>query len=121
MKPWFLPLLALCLAGATLAAQDRVIRVGENGTQPPRKLVDVAPIYPPDAREEGVSGVVILEVVVGTDGRVRDVETLRSPDDRLSRAATEAVRQWEYEVTQLNGEPVAVRFTVTLNFTANRE
>jgi protein TonB len=121
MKSRLLPLLALCIASATLSAQDRVIRVGGN-VQPPRKLVDVAPVYPPDAREEGVSGVVILEVVVGTDGRVReDVETLRSPDDRLTRAATEAVRQWEYEVTQLNGEPVAVRFTVTINFTVNRE
>jgi len=118
--PRSLTLLVACLLVVPLVAQDRVIRVGENGTQPPRKRVDVAPVYPPDARDEGVSGAVLLDVTVDTGGRVDGIEELRSPDDRLTRAAVEAVRQWEYEVTRINGEPVAVRFTVTLNFSVSR-
>ena len=111
--------LAACLVATPLLAQDRVIRVGENGTQPPRKVVDVPPEYPADARAECVSGIVVLDITVDTAGRVSSIDEIRSPDERLTRAASDAVRQWEYEVTRLNGEPVAVRFNVTVNFSVS--
>jgi|TARA_Y100000031_G_C7944646_1_gene258686 protein TonB len=65
-----------------------------------------------------VSGVVILEAVIGPDGRVRDVRVLRSAP-LLDRAAIAAVRQWEYTPTLLNGVPVPVVMTVTVTFTLN--
>jgi protein TonB len=62
-----------------------------------------------------VQGVVILECTVGTDGKVTDVRVLRGIP-LLTEAAMDAVRQWVYEPTVLNGIPVPVIMTVTVNF-----
>ena len=62
-----------------------------------------------------MSGVVILEAVIGPDGRVTDVKVLRSVP-LLDDAAIIAVRQWEYTPTRLNGSPVPVIMPVTVNF-----
>jgi protein TonB len=84
--------------------------------QTPVKTVDVAPAYPPMARAAKVSGVVILEAVIGVDGRVSEVRVLRSVA-WLDRAALDAVRQWRYSPTILNGVAVPVILTVTVTFT----
>ena len=91
------------------------VRVGGNIT-PPTKTKDVAPIYPAVAQSARVSGVVILEAVIGVAGRVTDVKVLRSVA-LLDDAAVAAVRQWEYTPTMMNGSPVPVIMTVTVNFT----
>jgi len=58
---------------------------------------------------------VILEAVIAENGRVRDVRVLKSIPV-LDQAAIEAVRQWEFTPTKLNGEPVPIVMTVTVNF-----
>jgi protein TonB len=83
--------------------------------RPPQKLKHVAPVYPAMARANKVQGIVILEAVIGEDGRVRDVRVLRSIP-LLDTAAIEAVRQWVFSPTSLNGEPVPVVMTVTVAF-----
>ena len=92
-----------------------VIRVGGN-IKPPRKLVHVTPIYPADAAAEGVGGVVILRAVIGVDGTVHDVTALRSPNDSLTQAASNAIIAWEFSPTLLNGSPIQTRMTATFNF-----
>ena len=74
------------------------------------------PVYPPDAKEARVQGVVILEVLIGEDGKVEQAKVLRSIP-LLDQAAIDAVRQWEFTPTLLNGEPKKVIMTVTVNFT----
>jgi protein TonB len=59
--------------------------------------------------------VVIIEAVIGTDGRVQEARVLRSIP-LLDQAALDAVRQWEYSPTTLNGVAVPVIMTVTVNF-----
>lgn len=81
----------------------------------PTKLRDVAPMYPPLARAAHVEGIVIIEATIGPDGRVRDARVLR-PNALLDAAALDAVRRWEYTPTLLNGTPVAVVMTVTVDF-----
>jgi periplasmic protein TonB len=88
--------------------------VGGN-IRPPQKVADVAPTYPAIARAAHVEGVVILEAVIAEDGSVRDVRILRSIP-LLDAAAMEAVRQWRFSPTLLNGEPVPVVMTVTVAF-----
>jgi protein TonB len=83
--------------------------------KPPRKVVDVAPVYPPLARAARVEGIVILEAVIAEDGSVRDVRVLR-PQALLDEAAIEAVRQWRFTPTLLNGQPVPVVMTITVAF-----
>src|SRR5512145_1415745 len=82
----------------------------------PRKLHSVDPVYPDLARQARTQGVVILDVTVDEQGRVSDVAVLRSVP-LLDEAAIEAVRQWRYEPTLIDGSPVSVKFTVTVNFT----
>ncbi len=91
------------------------IRVGGN-VRPPTKTVDVKAVYPPSAIEARVQGVVICEVLIGSDGKVADAFVLRSIP-LLDQAALDAVRQWEFVPTLLNGHPVPVAMTVTVNFT----
>ena len=82
----------------------------------PTKVHDVAPEYPPTARAARIQGIVIIQATIGVDGRVVNAEVLR-PVPFLDQAALDAVRQWRFTPTRLNGEPVAVIMTVTVNFT----
>jgi protein TonB len=81
----------------------------------PTKIADVAPAYPAIARAAGVQGTVLLQATIGLDGRVEDLQVLRSVP-LLDQAAVTAVRQWRYTPTLLNGQPVAVVMTVTVGF-----
>lgn len=85
----------------------------------PKKIVHVPPIYPAIALSSGVQGVVILEATISETGRIENLRVLRS-HPLLERAAVEAVKQWRYTATRLNGQPVPVMITVTLNFTIER-
>jgi TonB family protein len=90
------------------------VRVGGN-IRTPAKITDVAPVMPEQAVRAGIRGVVILEVVIDTDGSVKTARVLRSIP-LLDAAAVEAVRQWRFEPTMLNGQPVSVIMTVTVPF-----
>jgi protein TonB len=91
------------------------VRVGGQ-IKPPRKLNDAPPVYPSIAREARVQGVVILEATIGPDGSVDNVKVLRGIP-LLNEAAVDAVRKWRYSPTTLNGVPVPVIMSVTVNFT----
>jgi protein TonB len=91
------------------------VRVG-GAVRAPAMTRRVHPVYPPIAQSARVQGVVILEALVGEDGRVRDARVLRSIP-LLDQAALDAVRQWEYEPVLLNGAPVPIIMTVTVQFT----
>jgi len=93
------------------------IRPGGN-IRPPQKVHNVAPAYPPIAQAARVSGTVILDALITEDGSVRDVKVLRSVA-LLDAAAIEAVRQWRFTPTLLNGIPVQVIMTVTVTFNLN--
>ena len=82
----------------------------------PTKIKNVSPVYPEDARAAGVQGVVVLEAVIDEIGAVSSARVLRSIP-LLDQAALDAVRQWEFTPTLLNGVPVSVMMTVTINFT----
>jgi periplasmic protein TonB len=87
-----------------------------SGVRGPTKIKDVPPAYPRMAQAARVQGIVIIEATIGTTGAVQDARILRSIP-LLDAAALEAVRQWEYTPTLLNGQPVAVLMTITVNFT----
>ena len=95
--------------------QERRVRVG-GAIARPERVHYVAPTYPAVARAAHIEGTVILEAVIGTDGSVQELRVLR-PVPFLSDAALEAVRQWLFTPTRLNGEPVPVVMTVTVTFT----
>jgi len=104
------------IGGVPAAAPAAVepVRVGGQ-IEAPRKLRHVDPEYPDLARRAGVQAVVILEATIDTGGRVTDVQVLRG-HPVLDEAALRAVREWAYVPTLLNGVPVPVVMTVTVNF-----
>jgi TonB family protein len=95
-------------------AQLNAVRVGGD-IKPPLKTRDAKPVYPPIAKDAQVQGGVILEILVDVDGKVIDQRILHSIP-LLDQAALEAARQWEYTPTLLNGNPVSVLMTATVNF-----
>jgi TonB family protein len=90
------------------------VRVG-GAVNPPVKSKDVRPIYPDVAVAAEIQGVVILEATIGADGKVVQATVLRS-SPLLDAAALDAVRQWEYAPTLVDGVAVPLIYTVTVNF-----
>jgi periplasmic protein TonB len=92
----------------------QAVRVGGQ-IKEPKKLKNVPPTYPEIAKQARVQGVVILECTISPQGKVTDVKVLRGIP-LLDQAAIDAVKQWVYSPTLLNGVPVPVIMTVTVNF-----
>lgn len=106
------------LAGKLDGAE--VFRYVADGTiSEPVAIDKIPPKYPPDARKAGVTGVVIADLVIDETGEVRDVLIKESPSDDLSAAAIEALEQWRFAPATMDGDPVAVRYIVTLKFQLN--
>jgi TonB family protein len=95
-------------------AASAAVRVGGK-IKAPTKTKDVKPEYPAAAQATKAAGTVIIEATIGADGKVIDAKVLRSVP-MLDQAALDAVKQWEYSPTLLNGKPVPVKITVTVNF-----
>jgi TonB family protein len=90
-------------------------RVGSSVAQA-NLIFRVDPAYPPLARAARIQGVVLLQVMISKEGAVRDL-TVISGHPLLSSTALEAVKQWQYKPLLLNGQPVEILTTVTVNFT----
>ncbi len=76
----------------------------------------VRPEYPPEAKAAGIQGIVSLSALIGADGKVQNLMVL-SGHPLLVKAALEAVKNWVYKPTLINGEPVEVKTTIDINFT----
>ena len=105
-------------SGAAPSSGPSRIRVG--GTVQQANLISkVIPMYPPDAKEARIQGVVHLTVVIAKDGTVQNIDVL-SGHPLLIPAAMDAVKQWQYKPTLLNGNPVEVVTQVDVNFTLSQ-
>ena len=91
------------------------IKVGGN-VQAARALHAPKPIYPASAESAGIQGTVLMRAIISTDGSTMGLTVLSSPDPLLADAAMESVRQWRYLPTLLNGQPVEVVTTISVNF-----
>jgi len=81
----------------------------------PTKIRDVRPVYPTIAQNARIAGTVIISATIGADGRVTDARIIKSVA-LLDQAALDAVKQWQFSPTRLNGVPIPVIMTVTVNF-----
>lgn len=94
------------------------IRVGGN-VQAAKLVRQPKPVYPPLAKQARISGTVRFNAVIGKDGTIQNL-TLVSGHPLLVQSAQDAVRQWVYQPTTLNGEPVEVVTTIDVNFTLSQ-
>jgi TonB family protein len=90
------------------------VRVGGN-VQQANLLQQVRPVYPPLAKQARIQGVVVLEAVISKEGTIDNLKVITG-HPLLIQAAIDAVKQWRYKPTMLNGEPVEVVTTITVNF-----
>jgi protein TonB len=123
-----LPCLAGCRPDGTAGGDPDGVGTGNGAPAPPRllradvdirppvKVRHVLPVYPDIARATRVQGTVVLDCTIDREGRVAEVKVLSGPR-LLTTAALEAVRQWTYRPTLLDGVPVPVIMTVTVRFT----
>ena len=102
-------------AAPVSTSAPRRIRVGGN-VQATRLLAKPPLIYPAHAEAAGIQGTVLLQAVVRLDGKIGGLSVLSSPDPELAEAAKQSVSQWLYQPTLLNGQPVEVITTVSVNF-----
>ncbi len=91
------------------------IRVGGN-VQPARMLKQVRPVYPDAAKSRGAAGVVLLRTVILMDGSTAKLIPSADSDPELAEAAMQAVKQWKYQPTLLNGQPVETETTISIQF-----
>jgi protein TonB len=98
--------------------QSGPLRVGGN-VQAARIVNRVQPVYPPLARQTRISGTVRLHAIIGKDGAIKELEVLNG-HPLLQQAALDAVRQWRYQPTLLNGEAVDVDTTIDVIFSLNQ-
>jgi TonB family protein len=92
-----------------------IYRVG-GGVSAPRAIYDPDPEYSEEARKAKHQGTVILWIVVGADGRPRDIRVQRALGLGLDEKAVEAVRTWRFAPAMKDGHPVAVEVNIEVNF-----
>jgi len=95
------------------------VRVGGN-VQAANLIHKVTPLYPPLAKQARIQGVVRFDVIIAADGSVKHVQLI-SGHPLMVQNAMDAVQQWLYKPTLLNGSPVEVVTTVDVNFTLSEE
>jgi TonB family protein len=99
----------------------RVLSTTKGGTTVPGRLINrIQPVYPKEAQILRIQGVVAVNVAVRKDGTVK-VQNVGAGHPLLAPAAVEAVQQWRYEPTTINGEPVEVQTKVYVTFTLNKQ
>jgi len=97
------------------AAAPSDVKVAGKDVPAPKRTHFVSPVFPLEAQAAGQRGIVILELVIDTAGKVSTADVLRSVPP-FDEAALTAVRQWEYEVTKVDGKAVPVQLTVPITF-----
>ena len=95
---------------------DGLYPAGRNGVTTPRVIYDPEPAYSDAARSAKMQGTVTLRLIVGADGRPRDIQVQKGLGMGLDEKAIAAVEAWRFEPSTLNGRPVAVAIQVEVNF-----
>jgi len=99
--------------------QVQRIKIGGQ-VQQANLIKQVKPVYPQLAKQARISGTVHLSAIISKDGTIQELRALPGAHPLLVPAAIEAVKQWVYKPTMLNGEPVEVVTTIDVNFTLNQ-
>ena len=94
------------------------LRIGGN-VQASKLVQKIAPAYPPAARGQGIQGTVQMNALIGLDGKILRLQVVAGPPE-LIPASLQAVRQWEYKPTLLNGKPCYVITRIDVNYTLSQ-
>lgn len=116
---FMLLILPLCMAQNKAQVVEQAIALTSEITPP--QLIEVAsPDYTPEARKNKIEGSVTIAIVVDKKGDVIDAKVVKGLGYGLDENALVAVKVWKYRPAEKNGEPVAVKMEVTVDFYLNR-
>jgi len=102
------------------APVKRIHRIEQGGVVEAAKIISRPdPVYPDWLRRAGIQGEVVLQAIISADGHVIELQ-MASGNPMLAQAALDAVKQWRYQPTLLNGQPVEVETTITVDFVLGR-
>ena len=100
-------------------AMGQVLDASDASIVQPKLLRKTMPVYPPDAKAAGIDGTVALEVLIDKTGHPESVKAMKGPKE-LTQSAIDAVQQWVWTPATLNGEPVAVKSTIQINYALDK-
>lgn len=104
------------VTGVAPAPGPQRIRVGGN-VQPSRLISRTEPAYPPELQQLGIQGAVMIRALISKTGEPANLQVINTGmDPRLAQAALDSVSQWRYQPALLNGQPVEVETTITVEF-----
>ena len=102
-------------AAADKSSTDKPVDARKLATKP-KILKEVKAVYPPEALKSKAQGEVVVDIRISKDGNVVDTKVVKSIPE-LDKAATDALKQYKFQPTLLNGKPVDVLATMTIRFT----
>jgi protein TonB len=107
------------LVVSSCTSSNRAVRTDiSDKVTPPSVVQKVDPEYPAELRRQGVTGIVTIEGLIDTSGRLLRPQVVRSTDPRLNEFALAAVRMWWFRPATVNGEPAEAHFKVDVSFSA---
>lgn len=109
-----LPLLAFAFAMGTFAMPARAA----DGMEPPVPVRTVAPKFPEEMRRAGNSGIVTVSILIDEKGNVTDPKVVKASNDAFSEPAIEALKKWKFKPAKKDGEAVAIRVSIPVQFNA---
>jgi protein TonB len=112
------------LLGAAPAAEPKVADIPDVALkvdEPPMPIKTLAPVYPEDLRQQGVSGVAMIAAVVDETGIVLAAEASKASHEQFKQPAIDAVKRWKFKPATLAGKAVKVRLNIPVKFTAVAE
>ena len=101
--------------GSVFASADEPVK-HITGKVRPKLIKKVDPVYPPEALEKKLGGLVVIEATLNSSGKVVEAKIIEGSQPLLNNAALDAVKQWEYKPYKENGKALSVSFTVTVTF-----
>jgi len=112
-KTYLFTLLVITLAGIPRPA------TGAEGTEPPVPVRTVAPKFPEEMRRNGSAGLVTVSCLIDEKGNVTDPKVVKSSNDAFSEPALDALKKWKFKPAKKNGEAVAIRVSIPVQFTVD--
>jgi protein TonB len=109
-----LPQIAFAAAFACIALPAAVR--GESRLEPPVPVRTVAPEFPSDLRDKGISGVVMVNVLIDAQGNPRDLKVTKSSNNAFDEPAVAALRKWKFKPAERDGSIVALRVVIPIRF-----
>lgn len=93
-----------------------IVGLSAEGLEPPVPVRTVSPVFPSDMRRDGISGIVMVSILIDEKGNVQEPKVEKTSNDAFSAPALDALKKWKFKPAKKAGEPVALRVSIPIKF-----